>query len=265
MTQDNTLYRPLKITDFHRYKQYGHKLAMLTCYDHTFANIMRATAIDCVLIGDSVAMTMHGYTSTVSADMAMMVMHTRAVATALAQTKLIIADMPFLSFRGSLDKTIENAKQLMQNGAHGIKIEGINGNEKTIAHLVESGIPVMGHIGMMPQSVNHLGGYKVQGKTQKEGDQLIQQAKKLQQCGCFAIVAECILESITEYMTKALDIPVIGIGSGDVTDGHVLVLQDLLGLNPDFQPKFAKQYMDGYNTVYQAITNYIDDIHKGNY
>ncbi len=251
----------MKVTDFKKYKTDHKKITFITCYDYSFAKIVSQTNIDCVLIGDSLAMTMHGHDDTTLADIDMMALHTSAVKRGLAGTKkFMIADMPFLSNRGSKDKLIETTLKLIQAGAHAVKLEGVDGNLEHINHLVKSGVPVMGHIGLTPQFVNIFGGYKVQGKSLKEADILFEQAQKLQEAGCFAIVLECIPSDVAQRISESLEIPTIGIGAGEKTDGQVLVLQDLLGMNSDFKPKFVKQYLDGFNLIQSAINTYCEEV-----
>ncbi|MDC0534848.1 3-methyl-2-oxobutanoate hydroxymethyltransferase [Francisellaceae bacterium] len=251
----------MKVTDFKKFKVDNKKITFITCYDYSFAKIVSQTNVDCVLVGDSLAMTMHGHDDTTLADIDMMSLHTSAVKKGLAGTKkFIVADMPFLSNRGSQDKLIEATLKLIQAGAQAVKIEGVEGNIEHIQHLVHSGVPVMGHIGLTPQFVNIFGGYKVQGKSLKDADILFEQAQKLQEAGCFSIVLECIPSDVAERISSALDIPTIGIGAGENTDGQVLVLQDLLGMNSDFKPKFVKQYLDGFNLIQSAINTYCDEV-----
>jgi 3-methyl-2-oxobutanoate hydroxymethyltransferase len=251
----------MKVTDFKKYKSNNKKITFITCYDYSFAKIVSQTNVDCVLVGDSLAMTMHGHDDTTQADIDMMALHTSAVKRGLAGTKkFIVTDMPFLSNRGSKDKLITSTLKLIQAGAQAIKLEGIEGNIEHIQHLVHSGVPVMGHIGLTPQFVNIFGGYKVQGKSLKDADILFEQAQKLQEAGCFSIVLECIPSDVAERISKSLEIPTIGIGAGENTDGQVLVLQDLLGMNSDFKPKFVKQYLDGFNLIQSAINTYCDEV-----
>ena len=255
----------MQIHDFKRYKIAARKIAMLTCYDYPSACIVAESKIDCVLVGDSVAMTVHGYESTIMADVDMMALHTKAVARGLAK-QFLVTDLPFLCHRASQSETIHAAKTLLLAGAHALKIEG--GDEdtcKTIAHLVTSGIPIMGHIGLTPQSILQLGGYKVQGKETATANALIQQAKALEAAGCFAIVLECIPTALSEIITNALDIPTIGIGAGSVTDGQVLVWHDLLGLQSTVQPKFVKKYANTHSVILKAVNDYTDEVQAVHY
>ncbi|KTD52155.1 3-methyl-2-oxobutanoate hydroxymethyltransferase [Legionella quinlivanii] len=249
----------MKITDFKRKKALGEKISFLTCYDYPSACIIAETELDCVLVGDSVAMAVHGYETTVMATIEMMEFHTRAVARGI-QKQFLVSDLPFLAHKGSQQETVANVRRLLQAGAQAVKIEGGDLDTcKTIAHLVAAGVPVVGHIGLTPQSVHQLGGYKVQGKTREQAEQLLNQAKDLESAGCCALVLECVPQNVAQHITNHLSIPTIGIGAGVGTDGQVLVWHDMLGLN-DFKPHFLKQYCEGKAYFRQAINDYIDEV-----
>ena len=250
----------MKVTDFYTKKAKGEKITMVTCYDYTCARIVANTEVDTVLVGDSVSMVMHGHPDTTYATVEMMAMHTQAVSRGLNKEQFIVADLPFMSYRSSQERLIDAVTRLIQSGAHAVKLEGVDGNLDSIEHLVNSGVPVMGHIGLTPQFINVLGGYKVQGRSESEAETLLSQAKKLQEAGCFALVLECVPSEVATRITEALDIPTIGIGAGHKTDGQVLVLQDLLGMNQDFKPKFVKQYLKGHQLIEQAINEYCDEV-----
>ncbi|QLE78361.1 3-methyl-2-oxobutanoate hydroxymethyltransferase [Francisella sp. Scap27] len=252
----------MKIHDFQKFKAEKRKINFVTCYDYSFAKIFETTDVDCLLVGDSLAMTMHGEQDTLCADIEMMALHTKAVANGVNK-KFVVADLPFMSYRGSLDLLNTATMKLMQAGANAIKLEGVEGNEEYINHLVHSGVPVMGHIGLTPQFVNTLGGYRVQGKTKESANILLDQAKRLEKAGCFSIVLECVPTDVAERITKELTIATIGIGAGNKTDGQVLVLQDLLGLNMDFLPKFVKKYMQGESQVKTAINKFCEEVKSG--
>lgn len=232
---------------------------MVTCYDYWSAKIIAATHIDSILVGDSAAMVVHGHTSTLPATTEMMTQHTSAVAKG-APDKLIIADMPFLSFRKGKSEALHCVEKLMQAGAHAVKLEGVYGHEETIHHIIESGVPVLGHLGLTPQSIHQLGGFRLQAKEMSEVDILMNQAKKLEELGCFGIVLECIPKSAAEKISQMTSIPIIGIGAGPQVDGQVLVLQDLLGMNPDFQPKFLKKYLNGYALIQESLNHFHKEI-----
>ena len=235
----------LSITHLAEKKQSQQPITMVTCYDAWSAKLLRHQAIDCLLVGDSVAMVVHGYESTIHATVAMMVDHTAAVARSASAQQLVIADMPFMSFRQGLHYCVQAATQLMQAGAGAIKLEGARGHLDSIAHLVESGIPVMGHLGLTPQSIHQLGGHKLQAKSEHEASELINDAMALEKAGCFALVLECVPEALGKRVSEQLTIPVIGIGAGRYVDGQVLVLHDLLGLSGEFKPKFLRQFAHG--------------------
>ncbi len=249
----------MNILDFQKKKLAREKITVVTCYDYTSARIAADTDIDVLLVGDSLAMTMHGFKTMLPATIEMMVLHTAAVARG-APDKFILGDMPFLSFRKSLNKNVEAAGSLIQAGANAIKLEGAHGNLKLITHLVNSGIPVMGHLGLTPQSINNFGGFKVQAKTEEAAQRLQADALSLQDAGCFALLLEGIPTHVAQTVTTALDIPTIGIGAGHYTDGQVLVWQDLLGLNLDFKPKFVKQFINGAELFKIGINDYIHEV-----
>ncbi|MDQ8039853.1 MAG: 3-methyl-2-oxobutanoate hydroxymethyltransferase [Rickettsiella sp.] len=235
------------------------KIVMLTCYDYSTAKILSNSTIDALLVGDSLAMTMHGFEDTMMATLTMMELHTAAVSRG-ANSKFIISDLPFLSYRKSLSKSVSAAEILMRAGAQAIKLEGATGNLALISYLVESGIPVMGHLGLTPQFIHTLGGYKVQGKTAVAAEKLKQDALALQEAGCFAVVLECIPAPLAKTITENLKIATIGIGAGSDTDGQVLVLQDLLGLNLDFKPKFVRQFLNGNKILSESINQYVESV-----
>jgi 3-methyl-2-oxobutanoate hydroxymethyltransferase len=251
----------MNILDFQRKKELNEKITMVTCYDYSSAKLLADSEVECLLVGDSLAMTMHGFQDTLSATMEMMVLHTAAVKRGVGD-QFIVADLPFLSYRKSLAHSVEAAQQLMQAGAHAVKLEGAAGNLETIRHFIESGIPVMGHLGLTPQYVHAMGGYRVQGRSDEAAEKLMQDAKALEAAGCFAVVLECIPSALAKKITEALAIPTIGIGAGTATDGQVLVYQDLLGMNKNFKPKFVKVFLDGCHAIKEAINQYCRDVKK---
>lgn len=248
----------MNVLDFSVRKQKAQKISMVTCYDSWSAKLIDETAIDLVLVGDSASMVMHGFSETLPATVEMMTTHVAAVRR--GTKKFVIADMPFMSFRLSLDRSVENVRLLMQAGANAVKIEGVDGNEELIRHLVGSGAPVMGHLGLTPQSVNVFGGHKVQGRSEEQHQLLIQQALRLEKAGCFSVVLECVPATLAAEITRRLSIPTIGIGAGLDVDGQVLVLQDLLGFNKEFKPKFLRTYMNGAELLQQALENFHKDV-----
>ena len=241
----------MKITDFYNYKKPGRKISMITAYDYTLAALAARSSVDCVLVGDSLSMVMHGHDSTIAATADLMALHTAAVARAI-KDRLIVGDMPFLTMRKGLAPALETVEKLVRAGAQAVKAEGLEGHEEVISHIIKSDIPVMGHIGLTPQSVHKFGGYRTQGKDAASAERLVRQAQELEQFGCFALVLECVPEDLARRITGLLKIPVIGIGAGPFTDGQVLVMHDLLGLYGE-PPSFVKQYLDGRRLVVDAL------------
>ena len=247
------------IRDFARFKAERRKISMVTAYDAWSARLVARSDVDAILVGDSVAMVVHGYPTTVSATTEMMALHTAAVARAAGDT-FIVADMPFLSYRQGLSTAMNAVERLMRSGAHAIKLEGVEGHREVIEHIVGSGVPVMGHLGLTPQSVNQFGGFKVQGRVASDAERILNWAHELEDAGCFAIVLECIPGALASRITSELDIPTIGIGAGPCTDGQVLVLQDLWGVAGDHMPKFVRRYAEGDRCLTEALNRYDADV-----
>lgn len=243
------------ILDFQKMKIAKQKVSMITCYDFTFAKIISNSNIDAILVGDSAAQLMHGYSTTLNASIEMMEFHIAAVAKG-APNKFIVGDMPFLSTRKDLTTNMTAVERLMKAGAHAIKIEGAAGHIDLIKHIVESGVPVMGHLGLTPQSIHQLGGPKIQGRTETVAQKILQEAISLQDAGCFSLVLECVPAVLSTKITQSLQITTIGIGAGVDTDGQILVLQDMLGMNSEFKPKFLKNYLDGFEQITTSLNNY---------
>jgi 3-methyl-2-oxobutanoate hydroxymethyltransferase len=254
----------MNVLDFQALKARNEKIVMLTCYDYTSACIVQDSDVDVILVGDSAAMVMHGYGTTIPADIDMMCRHIESVSRG-TKNKFIVGDMPFLSFRQSLTDNMRAVASVMKAGAHAVKLEGIEGNAETIAHIVKSGVPVMGHLGLTPQSVNQLGGYRVQGRGENAAHKLIKEAQACELAGCFALVLECVPGELAAEITKTLNIPTIGIGAGPHTDGQVLVMQDLLGLSSDFKPRFVRKYLDGKRLWQDAFNAYANDVKSGSF
>ena len=252
----------MNVLDFQTRKRDRDKISMVTCYDFWSAQILARTDIDCLLVGDSLAMVMHGYESTVFADVDLMALHIKAVARG-APGKFIVGDMPFLAARKGLEITMNAVQALMQAGANAVKIEGETGQKELIAHIVESGVPVMGHLGLTPQSVHGFGGHKVQGRSDRAAERLLQSAQAVAEAGCFALVLECVPAQLAARVSRSIDIPTIGIGAGPETDGQVLVLHDMLGMNPDFKPKFLRHYANGFDVVSQAVNRFHEETRHG--
>lgn len=240
------------------------KLSMVTCYDYTFSRLLSQSPIDGILVGDSAAMVMHGHPTTVTATVEMMRIHIEAVARG-AGGKLVVADMPFLSYRKGLTAALEAAHILMGAGAGALKLEGANGHEDVVQRLTESGIPVMGHVGLQPQSVHAYGRYKIQGRNSEGALDILRAARKLEELGAFAVVLECIPATLAAEITAALDVPTIGIGAGASCDGQILVLQDLLGMNLDFKPKFVRRFGEAARGVLDAFAQFDEAVKAGTY
>lgn len=238
----------------------GRRITMVTCYDYWTARIVHATPIDCILVGDSAAMVMHGHDTTIPADVEMMSRHVAAVRRG-APERLVIADMPFLAHRKGVGRAMDAVDALMKAGAQGVKIEGPD--FATIEHVVVSGVPVMGHLGLTPQSIHLLGGHRVQGRDREAAQRMVENARGLERVGCFALVLECVPAELAAAVTEALQIPTIGIGAGPATSGQVLVLQDLLGTDPDFRPHFLRTYLDGFTLIRDALERYDSDVRSG--
>lgn len=240
--------------EFQQFKQAQRKITMLTAYDTWSAKLLAQTQVDALLVGDSCAMVMHGAADTLAATPEMMALHTRAVRKG-APDLFIVGDLPFLAYRSSREKAIDCVLAVMQAGAQAVKLEGAAGNLELVRHLVESGVPVMGHLGLTPQSIHALGGFRVQGRSESQQEQILQAALSLQEAGCFSLVLECVPSALAERITAALTIPTIGIGAGPHTDGQILVLQDMLGAQSDFKPKFVRSF----GQIGQAIQGAVDD------
>ncbi|HEY9688222.1 MAG TPA: 3-methyl-2-oxobutanoate hydroxymethyltransferase [Coleofasciculaceae cyanobacterium] len=249
-----------------RRKENGGKIVSLTCYDYSTARILDETGVDLLLVGDSLAMTVLGHPNTLSVTMEEMLHHTRAVARG-AHHAMVLADMPFMSYQASHEEAVRNAGRFIQEGnAQGVKLEGASDRVvNVIRHLVEIGIPVVGHLGFTPQSLNTLGGFKVQGRSLEDAKRLIGGALRLQEAGVFAIVLEMVPVEVASLITRRLRIPTIGIGAGNVCDGQILVIDDLLGRYNDLSPRFVRRYMNSSNLIGDAVRNYAEDIRHGNF
>jgi len=254
----------MTIPEFQKFKREKKKLLVLTAYDALFTRIVEQAGIETILVGDSLGVVVQGKPNTVSVTMDDMVYHTKLVAGA-AEHALVIGDMPFLSYQVNCDDAIRNAGRLLQAGAAAVKLEGGAVVVDRVAALTKIGIPVMGHLGMTPQSVHRFGGYKVQGKEQGEADTLVEDAQALEAAGAFAIVLEAIPAGVAKRVTEALTIPTIGIGAGPHCDGQVLVLYDLLGLFDDFVPKFVKPYAHLKADALQALRRFKEEVEQNKF
>ena len=241
------------------------KVVTLTAYDFATARMLDELGFHICLVGDSLGMTVLGYESTIPVTMEDMLHHTAAVARG-AKHSLVVADMPFLSYQASMEQAIDNAGRLMKDAQAGaVKIEGGAIRRETVETLIANGIPVMGHIGLTPQSVKEFGGYKVQGRDAKRAETLRSDAKILEEAGCFAIVLEGMPRGLAGEITRSIGIPTIGIGAGPDCDGQVLVVQDVLGMFTDFTPKFVKKYADLSSVMHEAFAAYHKDVQEGTF
>ena len=252
------------IQDFLKKKRDGVAISMVTCYDSWSAALIAQTDIDCVLVGDSLAMVIYGHENTLPMNTETMAAHTAAVRRGLPE-KFLIGDLPFLSYRKGLENAMTNVEKLMQAGANAVKLEGAEGNIDLVRHIVESGVPVMGHLGLTPQSLHQLGGFRVQGRGEGAAAKLREQALALEEAGCFSLVLEAIPGEVAAEVSTSLSIPAIGIGAGSAVDGQVLVLQDLLGVTTAFRPKFVRTWMDGSTIIRQALQAYHEDVVSGEF
>ena len=253
------------ILTFQKAKQNGEKLAMLTAYDYSMAKIIDESGINGILIGDSLGMVVKGDEDTLGVTVDEVIYHTKAVKKG-AKNALIVADMPFLSYHVSIEDAVLNAGRLIkEGGANAVKLEGGANVADKIKAIVDAQIPVMGHLGLTPQSVNAFGGFRVQGKTEETAKKLIEDAKKLEEAGVFSIVLEGIPAMVAEIITNSISVPTIGIGAGKGCDGQILVYQDMLGMFSDFVPKFVKQYANIGNVMKEAIGAYIKDVQDGGF
>jgi 3-methyl-2-oxobutanoate hydroxymethyltransferase len=241
------------------------KITCLTAYDYPTARLMDEAGVDVVLVGDSVAMVVLGYESTLPLTMEESLHHTKAVRRGV-QRALVVADMPFGTYQGDVNEAVQNAVRFVKEaGAEAVKVEGGERRLEVIARLTEAEIPVMGHVGLTPQSVNAMGGYRVQGKTAGGAEQLLRDARAVEAAGAFAIVLEGIPRELAAEITKSVRIPTIGIGAGPDCDGQILVLHDLLGLTFQEPPKFARRYANVGEVISQAVREYCADVHSGSF
>lgn len=248
------------INTFRRLKDNNEKIAMLTAYDYSTAQALDKAEIDGILVGDSLAMVALGYKDTYNITIDEMLIFVRAVARG-AQNSFVIGDMPFMTYNLSVAQGLENAGMMIKAGASAIKLEGCNEHILTLVkRCVESGIPVLGHLGFTPQLMNTIGGHKIQGKTSEKIEQILQSAKKLEEAGCFAIVLELIPAESAKYITENLNIPTIGIGAGKYCSGQIVVTDDILGKFTDFTPKFVKKYANLCELVSNAVEMYKRDV-----
>ncbi len=253
------------IQSFKNAKAEGRRIAMLTAYDYTTASLLDEAGVDCLLVGDSLGMVMLGYENTLRVTMDEMIHHTKAVARA-AKHALLIGDMPFLSYHVSTEAAVLNAGRFVQEGgAQAVKLEGGSDVIDKVRAIIKAQIPVLGHLGLTPQSVNLFGGFKRQGQDIEAARQIIDDALLLQDAGVFGLILECVPEGLAKVITEKLTIPTIGIGAGVHCDGQVLVIQDLLGMFRRMRPKFVKAYTEGGDTTISAVKQYIQEVQSGEF
>jgi 3-methyl-2-oxobutanoate hydroxymethyltransferase len=253
--------RPVTIPDFERWKRLGRKISVLTAYDFTTARLLDAAGVDCLLVGDSLGTVVQGRDTTLRVTLDQMVYHAEMVARA-ARRALVVGDLPFGSYEGSAEQALGAAARfLKETQCQAVKLEGGRRMAETIRALVDAGVPVMGHVGLTPQSVRRFGGYKVQ----RDADAILEDARAVAEAGAFAVVLECIPGEIAARATRDLPIPTIGIGAGPTCDGQVLVTPDLLGLFDEFRPRFVRRYAELGDAIRQAASRYVADVASGKF
>jgi 3-methyl-2-oxobutanoate hydroxymethyltransferase len=246
-------------------KNRGEKISMLTAYDYSMGRILDKAGIDVLLVGDSASNVIAGHETTLPITLDQMIYHASAVVRA-AKRALIVVDIPFGSYQGNSSEALRSAIRIMkESGGHAVKVEGGAEIKESVQRILSAGVPVMGHLGLMPQSIYKYGTYTVRAKDDIEAEKLVSDAKLLQEIGCFAIVLEKIPAELATRVAKELEIPVIGIGAGNGVDGQVLVTHDMLGINNDFQPRFLRKYADLYTIMEQAFKGYITDVKSGSF
>ena len=255
----------LTIKDLQDMKARGEKIPMMTAYDYTSGKLLEQAGIPLMLVGDSLGMVVLGYDSTVPVTMDDMLHHIKTVVRGTEKAH-IVGDLPFMSYHAEVSEAIRNAGRILkEGGAQSVKLEGGQEMAETVNRIVKSGIPVMGHVGLTPQSVNQLGGYRVQGKTISDAIRLMEDTRALEEAGAYAVVLECVPAALAQMITDRLSIPTIGIGAGAGCDGQVQVLHDILGLFTDFLPKHARRYANLAETIQDAASQYISDVHLGKF
>ena len=252
------------VYDIIKMKKDGKKISAITSYDYTLASLCDKSGIDILLVGDSAGMVMLGYENTIPVTMDQMCMFTEAVSRA-RKNSLLVADLPFMSYQASIEDAIKNSGRLIQAGADAVKLEGGISMLETISAIVDVGIPVMGHIGLQPQTTMLSEGYKVQGRTKDTAIKLIEDAKELEEAGVFSIVLEMISHEVAQIISETISVPTIGIGSGVGCNGQVLVVQDLLGMFEKIKPRFAKRYLNLSEDIVKALENYKNDVESGTF
>ena len=251
------------VKSFQKAKDEKRQISVLTAYDYSMAKILDSAGVDALLVGDSLGMVVQGHDSTISVTIDDMIYHAKAV-TRAAKRALVIVDMPFMSYHVSVEESVKNAGRLMkEGGAHAVKLEGGVEFAETIRQIVLAQIPVMGHLGLTPQSLHMFGGFKVQGKNLSQAQKIIDDAKALEDAGVFSITLECVPEELSKIISETVNIPTIGIGGGPECDGQVLVWHDVMGITQNMKPKFVKRYADLYTQMVQAVKTYKQEVEQG--
>ena len=259
------IYKRVTVKSLQEMKDNGEKISMLTSYDFTSAGIVDKSGIDVILVGDSASNIMAGHETTLPITLDQMIYHSSSVIRGVERA-LVVVDLPFGTYQSDSQAALESAIRIMkESGSHAVKLEGGKQIKDSIKRIIKAGIPVMGHLGLTPQSIYKFGTYTVRAKEDKEANQLIEDAHLLEKIGCFAIVLEKVPSKLAEKVAKEINIPIIGIGAGSHVDGQVLVLHDLVGMTKEFNPRFLRRYMNLYDDMINAISNFSDDIKSGSF
>ena len=265
MSEYNKQYKRVTTNSLQEIKRNGGKISMLTAYDYTLAKIIDSAGIDIILVGDSASNVMAGHETTLPITLDQMIYHASSVVRA-TERALVVVDMPFGTYQGNSKKAIDSAIRIMkETGGHSVKLEGGSEIIDSIKRILSAGIPVMGHLGLTPQSIYKFGTYTVRAKEEEEANKLIEDAKLLEQSGCFALVLEKVPAALAKKVANSISIPVIGIGAGADVDGQVLVLHDMLGMNHDFNPRFLRRYLNLHDEITQAVSKYISDVKSSDF
>jgi 3-methyl-2-oxobutanoate hydroxymethyltransferase len=257
--------RPVTTRHLVAWKRKGRKIAALTAYDYTGALLVDRAGVDVILVGDSLGNVVQGHDSTLPVTLEDVIYHAKAVRRGV-QRAHVVGDMPFLSYQASVDEAVRNAGRLMkEGGVHSVKLEGGKPFVEAVERMVASGIPVMGHLGLTPQSVHQLGGYRVQGRDERTARRIVEDAKALEEAGIYSLVLECVPERLAREITEALEIPTIGIGAGPHCDGQILVFHDMLGLNLDFRPRFVRRFAELGELAIEALGTYVSEVRAGDF
>ena len=265
MTVSKGKYKKITTNNLQEMKRNGEKISMLTAYDYTLAKIVDNAGIDIILVGDSASNVMAGHETTLPITLNEMIYHAASVVRAIDRS-LVVVDMPFGSYQGNSKEALSNAIKIMkESGGHSVKLEGGSEIIESIERILTAGIPVMGHLGLTPQSIYKFGTYTVRAKEEEEADKLISDAKLLEKTGCFAIVLEKVPAKLAKKVAESVSIPIIGIGAGSEIDGQVLVLHDMLGMTHEFNPRFLRRYLNLYEDITGAVKNYVSDVKSENF